>query len=93
MVQIFVGEWSEVMGWTVRKIAKNLGVSVSAVWKITNLLNCTGSVTRRPYPSNRRPDQKLTDAVKLLILHIVVNRPHLYLREIKAQFQPTQELK
>lgn len=38
------------------------------------------------YPANRRPNKKLTDAVKLLILNSVIdNHKCMYLREIRAR--------
>ena len=72
----------EVLGYNLRKVAGNLGVAINTVWRITELFYNTGSVKKCSYPVNRRPTKKLTDAVKLLILLTLVNRPNLYMREI-----------
>ena len=66
-----------------RKVAKNLGVAVSTVSRINSLFFCTGSVEKRSYPSSTRHQKKLSDAVKFLIMHSVVENPELYLRELK----------
>lgn len=41
-------------------------------------------MTKRSYPSDRRSEKKLTDTIKLLILHTVADSPQLYLREIRS---------
>ena len=68
----------EVMGLSVRKVAKNLSVAVSTVWRINNLFYCTGSVMKRSYPAGRRPEKKLTECMKLFILHTVVDSPWIH---------------
>lgn len=75
----------EVMRLSLTDIAKNLNVSRSTVWRINNLFYCTGTITKRSYPVDRRATKKLTEVVKMFILNTVVDRPHLYLREIKAE--------
>lgn len=71
------------MKLTVREVARNLGVSIATVWRIKELFYNTGSIQKRPYPANRRPEKKLTDAIKILILQTVIERPQLYLRELQ----------
>ena len=73
----------EVLGLKLKEVAKNLCVDLSTVHRITILFYNTGSVLKRPYPSDKRPNKKVTDAVKLFILSTMVNEPHLYLRELK----------
>ena len=73
----------EVLGLKLKEVAKNLCVDLSTVHRITKLFYNTGSVLKRPYPSDKRPNKKVTDAVKIFILSTIVNEPHLYLRELK----------
>lgn len=74
----------EVLGLKFGEVAKRLNVDTSTVWRINKLFQCTGTVSRRPYPADRRA-KKLTDGVKFFILNLVIERPHIYLREIKAE--------
>ena len=70
----------EVIGPSIREAAKNLGVDPATVSRTSRLLLSTGSVTKHQNPGNRRPTKKLTDAVRLLIIH----RPQIYLRELRS---------
>ncbi len=74
----------EVLGMKLVDIAKCLNVDTSTVWRVNRLFQCTGSVTKCHYPANRRV-KKLFDNVKFLILNLVLDKPQLYLREIKAE--------
>jgi len=73
------------MGLTITEVAKNLNVGITTVWRIHKMFHCTGSVTKRSYPTGRRPTKKLTEAVQLFILHTVVSEPSLFLRELIAK--------
>ena len=53
--------------------------------RTNRLFDCTGSVAKLPYPTNRRVTKKLTDPVKLVLLHTVIESPQLYLREIQSK--------
>ena len=72
----------EVMGLKLKDVATNLSVDISTVWRVIKLFENTGSVVKRPYPKGKRT-KKLTDVVKLLILHVVISRPGIYLREVQ----------
>ena len=71
----------EVLGLKLKDVANNLGVDISTVHRTTKLFHNTGNIVKKSYPTDRRPGKKMTDAVKFLLLNLVVNEPHLYLRE------------
>ena len=48
----------------------------------------TGNVTKRPYPKERA-HRILTKPAQLLILHLVLERPGIYLNEIKSEILQT----
>ena len=77
----------EVTGLKLREIARNLSVDISTVCRVIRLFYNTGCVTKLPYPSDRRPTKKLTDAVKIYILNLIVNEPQLYLREVRTRVE------
>ena len=73
------------MGLGLRTVAGNLGVDPSTVSRIVSLFKSTGSVQKRPYPKDARPNKKLTKTVQLTILHEVLQRPGIYLRELQTE--------
>ena len=73
------------MGLGLRTVASNLGVDPSTVSRIVSLFKSTGSVQKRPYPKDARPNKKLTKTVQLTILHEVLQRPGIYLRELQTE--------
>ena len=72
----------EALEYTYNAITRNLGVDSSTVARTLELFNTSGSVSKRPYPKGRA-FQKLTVPVQLLILHLAVQRPGIYLHEIQ----------
>ena len=78
--------WQRVgLNMKVEAIANNLGVDASTVSRIVQLFSATGDVKKRVYPKNSRPTMKLTDPVKLHILHIVLQQPEIYLKELQLE--------
>ncbi len=67
-------------------VAKNLNVDVSTVTRTLKLFWMTGTVAKRPYPSNRAY-RELTASAQLFIITIVVERPGIYLEEIKKELE------
>ena len=53
--------------------------------RIVSLFKSTGSVQKRPYPKDARPNKKLTKTVQLTILHEVLQQPDIYLRELQTE--------
>ena len=64
--------------------ASCLGVDLSTVKRTVALFDETGNVTKRKYPNTHGDHlRKLTDIDKLLVLEIAIEKPGIYLREIK----------
>ena len=63
-----------------------MGIDKSTVIRALELHCATGSVTKRSYPKERAL-RKLTTPCKLLIWHLVVQRPEIYLHEIQKELE------
>ena len=72
-------------------IAHNLGVDESTVIRTVKLFNDTGSVTKRPYPSDKA-FRLLTETCQLFILNLLLDRPGIYLREIQQELKDVLDL-
>ena len=72
----------EILGLKYSRIARNLNVDESTVIRTLQLFWTTGQVAKRPYPS-MRAYRDLTDSAQLFIINTVVERPGIYLEEIK----------
>lgn len=70
---------------TVKTVANNLGVNASTVVRIVKIFLATGDVKKKKYPENSRPTKKLTNPVKLHILHLVLQHPAMYLKEVREE--------
>ena len=75
----------ETLGLSLKKVASNLGVDPSTVSRVVSLFWATGSVQKRPYPKDARPNIKLTKPVQLTILHTVLQYSGIYLREFQTK--------
>ena len=78
----------EGLGCTHIQVAKNVGVDRSTVSRTIQLFHVTGSVSKRIYPKEQA-FRKLTAPVQLLILHLVMQKPGIYLREIQNELSTT----
>lgn len=76
----------EVHGMILDEIAYNLCVHTSTVHRIVKQFNRTGQVCKKRYSNVNRP-VKLTKSVQLTILHLVLDKPGIYLREIQQELQ------
>ena len=77
IAKICVGGWygnGEVLGYTYGKIAQNLCVDKSTVFRTLELFHATGSVSKRPYPNNKA-FQMVTMPAQLLIFQLVLDKP------------------
>ena len=81
----------EALGYTYAKVAENLCVYISTVSRTLTLFHTTGSVSKRPYPKERA-FRKLTTPAQLLILHLCLSRPGIYLREIRDELLSVLEI-
>jgi len=64
------------------KITQNLGVDKSTVSRTLQLFYATGSVHKKCQRADKA-FRKLTDPAQLLILHLVIEKPGIYLKEIQ----------
>ena len=65
-------------------MAKNLGVDKSTVSRVCLRFFTTGSLSKKPYPKDKAY-RKLTTPAQLLILHLVLERPGVYLSELQRE--------
>ena len=75
----------EGLGLSNQDIARNLGVDPSTISRVVSLFKATGNVQKTPYPKDARPNKKLTKTVELTILHTVLQRPGIYLHELRME--------
>lgn len=76
----------EMLGLTYPVIASNLNVDESTVIRTLKLFQITGQVSKKQYPSSMAY-RDLTASAQLLIMNIVIERPGIYLREIKEELE------
>ena len=74
----------EALGYSYADIAQNLCVDKSTVSRTLNLFRTTGSVAKKPYPEGKA-FCKLTLPAQLLILHLVLEKPGIFLCEIRDE--------
>ena len=75
----------EGLGLSNQGIARNLGVDPSTIGRVFSLFKATGSVQKRCYPIDARPNRKLTKMVELAILHTTLRLPGIYLCEVRME--------
>ena len=70
-----------------RKIADNLSVDPLTVQRTIEHFEETSTVSKTAYPKGHsHPFKKLTEINEFLILELVLERPGIYLAEIKQEF-------
>ena len=74
----------EVLGYKYGQVASNLNVDVSTVWRIVKLFQETGCVDKKMHPK-QRAFRKLTTPLQPTVLHLVLERPGIYLRDIHSE--------
>ncbi len=77
---------SEAMGLSATRVAENLGVDVSTVRRTLAVFNTTGEVQKKPYPTEKA-FRVITEPVQFFIIHLLLDRPGIYLREIKSTLE------
>jgi len=70
--------------YSVEKVAMNLNIDKSTVYRTVQRFLSTGSIAKYLYPTERAA-KKLTDPTKLFILQLVLEKPGITLREIQEQ--------
>ena len=78
----------EGIGLPIEQVAKNLGVDASTVSRTCSRFLATGNFDKQPYPKGRAY-RKLTSAAQLLLLHLVLDKPGVYLSELKMELANT----
>ena len=76
-------EWQH-LAYSHEQVARNLGVDKSTVSCNLQLLNNTGTITKKASPRDKA-HKKLTIPAQLLFLNLVVQKPGIYLREIQEE--------
>ena len=74
------------LGLTYETIATSLCVDKATVSRTVDLFERTGGVMKKAYDGVNLP-RKLTDTVQFIILHLVLERPGILLREIQAEIK------
>ena len=75
---------------TYREIATNLNVDPSTVQRVVQQFEESRTVMKDPYPKgHNHPSQILTEVDELLIIHLVLDRPSIYLHEIQKELAET----
>ena len=64
----------------------NLNVDLSTVWRVVKFFRETGCVDKKGYP-HERAFRKVTAPLELTIIHLVLSRPGIYLREIQVELR------
>ena len=78
----------EVKGLKIKQVASNLGVDSSTVSRIHTRFKTSGSIHRSS--AHHQPcGSKLTEPIQLILLHLVLNRPGIYLHEISSSLLET----
>lgn len=78
----------EALGLNHHEVAKNLGVDKSTVQRTLKIFKTTGKISKRTYPKERCA-RKLTLPAQLLILHLLIQKPTMYLHEIQKELETT----
>ena len=73
----------EALGYTYQRIAANLNVDTSTVWRTLQLFLNTGYVSKKEYNKDKLP-RKVNESVLFVILQVVLDHPGVYLREIQT---------
>ena len=74
------------LGFSYKKIATNLGVDITAAWRIVQQFQRTGTVTKKRYNRDNLP-RKVNHTIELVVLHVVLEHPGIYLREIPSKVE------
>ena len=76
------------LGRTHQAIATNVNVDVSTVRRILDIFSATGTVSKKAYPAEKA-FRKISEPVQLFILHLLLEKPGIYLHEITANIKCT----
>lgn len=77
---------SEALLYSPSKIAANLNIDESTVRRVLHTFTNTGSVSKRPYPVEKA-FRVITEPVKLFIIHLILQKPGIFLHEITNELR------
>ena len=72
----------EGLRYSCKRVAENLGIDKSTVYRIVTLFQTTGSVSSKPYPK-QKASRKLTTPAQLAVLSFVIENPGVQLKQIQ----------
>lgn len=75
----------EVQGLSLQAVASNLSVDPATVQRTVKKFERFGTVDKKKYSRGNHPLQKLTKPVQFVVLHLVLQKPGIYLREIQQE--------
>ena len=75
----------EVLGFSLQKVATNLGLDPSTVSRVVSQFQATASMGKRPYLKYCRPNKKLSKTVQFAVLPSALQHPGIYLRELQTE--------
>ena len=75
---------TEALRYTSDQVASNLGIDKSTVNRIRQRWCTSGSLKKKVYAKDKAY-RKLTAPAQLLVLHLVINKPGIFLREVQSE--------
>ena len=78
------GVATEGLGLSIQQASENLGVDKSTVSRIRQKFCDTGCVSKKTYLKDKAY-RKLTSTAQLLVLHLVLEKPGVFLNEIQME--------
>ena len=75
---------TEALRYTSDQVASNLGNDKSTVNRIRQRWCTSGSLKKKVYAKDKAY-RKLTVPAQLLVLHLVINKPGIFLREVQSE--------
>ena len=74
------------LGYYYKKIATCLGVDTATAWRIIQQFERSGTVAKKLYSRDNLP-RKVNHTIKLVVLHVVLEYPGIYLRGIQSKVE------
>jgi len=73
---------------TLERVACNLSIDISTVHRIVKKFKGTGNMSKNKYSMEKRYELlKFTEPVQLTVLHVILQRPSIYLWELQQELK------
>ena len=82
----------EALNLSYSAVSSNLGIDQATVYRTVSMFRNTGTVEKRISLVSRESNRKLSQALELVIIHLVLQRPGIYLHEIANELLVTYGL-